>query len=163
MAQDRDDFLRRWSRRKQAADAQAKAPAPKAASADPAPKLPSLDSLTFESDFKDFMHAKVEESVKRAALKKLFSDPRFNVIDFMDVYIDDYTKDDPIPAAMLASLQHSRTTLFGRDVDKDKDKEKKVQEQDAPEVVEPQALAQAPSEAEVKPQEEKKEDDGAAG
>ena len=36
----------------------------------------ALDSLSFESDFKAFMHSKVEEGVKRAALKKLFADPR---------------------------------------------------------------------------------------
>jgi hypothetical protein len=162
MAADQDDFLRRWSRRKQAAGAPA--PAPKPAAADPAPTLPSLDSLTFESDFKDFMHAKVEESVKRAALKKLFADPRFNVIDFMDVYIDDYRKDDPIPAAMMAELQHSRTTLFGRDVDKKKE--------EVPEEPKPQALAQAQAadhdaaaaEAEAAHKdEEQKKDDGAAG
>jgi hypothetical protein len=156
MAADRDDFLRRWSRRKRDADAQAKVPAPKPAPSDPAPKLPSIDSLTFESDFKAFMHAKVEESVKRAALKKLFADPRFNVIDFMDVYIDDYTKDDPIPAAMMAELQHSRSTLFGREEQKKKD-----EEQDEPK---PQELAQAPAPAEAPhTDEEQKKDDGAAG
>jgi len=116
MADDRD-FLRRWSRRKQDAAAQAKAPEAKPA-AEPAPALPSVDSLTFESDFKAFMHAKVEEGVKRAALKKLFADPRFNVIDFMDVYIDDYTNLETIPPDMLAKLQHARTTLFGREEDK---------------------------------------------
>ena len=154
MAWDPDDFLRRWSRRKREAGAQA--PAPKAASADPAPKLPSIDSLTFESDFKAFMHAKVEESVKRAALKKLFADPRFNVIDFMDVYIDDYTKDDPIPQAMLARLEHAKATLFGRG-------EEKQKEEETPREPKPGELAQAPSPAEEEQKEEKKEDDGAAG
>ncbi|HJS36700.1 MAG TPA: DUF3306 domain-containing protein [Burkholderiales bacterium] len=146
MAQDRDDFLRRWSRRKQVAAAQG--PAPKPAADAPAPKLPSIDSLTFESDFKDFMHAKVEESVKRAALKKLFSDPRFNIMDGLDVYIDDYSQDDPIPQAMLAKLEHAKATLFGREEDK------------PPESAQPEKpeVAQAPAEAT-----KKKEDDGAAG
>lgn len=110
MAQDDGDFLRRWARRKREAAA---APAAKAADASAAPQLPPLDSLTFESDFKAFMHSKVEESVKRAALKKLFSDPRFNVMDGLDTYIDDYTKSDPIPEAMLATLEHARQTLLG--------------------------------------------------
>jgi hypothetical protein len=144
MAQDRGDFLRRWSRRKQDAAAQAaeKPPAP----AGEAPALPSPDSLTFESDFKAFMQAKVEESVKRAALKKLFSDPRFNVMDGLDTYIDDYSKDDPIPAAMLAGLQHSRSTLFGRE-------EERPKEQTEPEKQDVAQAAEAP----------KKEEDGAAG
>lgn len=148
MAQDRGDFLGRWSRRKRAAAAQVAAPAPAAPEA--APKLPSVDSLTFESDFKDFMHAKVEEGVKRAALKKLFADPRFNVIDFMDVYIDDYTNLETIPPDMLARLQHARTTLFGRE----------EQDQQDPEPHSPQSedVALAPAE-----EPRKKEDDGAAG
>lgn len=33
-------------------------------------------------------------------------------MDGLDVYIDDYTQDDPIPPGMLAQLQHARTTLF---------------------------------------------------
>ena len=144
MAQDPQDFLRRWSRRKQ--DAAAQAPAETPASSE-LPPLPSPDSLTFESDFKAFMQAKVEESVKRAALKKLFSDPRFNVMDGLDTYIDDYSKDDPIPQAMMASLEHAKATLFGRE------DEKKAQ--DAPPE---QDLAQAPAE-----EPGKKEDDGAAG
>lgn len=148
MAQDRGDFLGRWSRRKRAAATQAAAPAPAAPEA--APQLPSVDSLTFESDFKDFMHAKVEEGVKRAALKKLFADPRFNVIDFMDVYIDDYTNLETIPPDMLARLQHARTTLFGRE----------EQDKQDPEPHSPQSeeIAQAPAE-----ETRKKEDDGAAG
>lgn len=115
MSGDKTDFLRRWSRLKREA---AQAPVPAAApTAEPAaaeaPPLPPLDSLTFESDFKAFMGAKVEESVKRAALKKLFSDPRFNVMDGLDTYIDDYSIENPIPESMLAKLEHARTTLFG--------------------------------------------------
>jgi len=144
MAGDREDFLRRWSRRKQDAAAQAKAPAAPAADAPPA--LPPLDSLTFESDFKAFMHAKVEESVKRAALKKLFADPRFNVIDFMDVYIDDYTNLEGIPPDMLAKLEHAKSTLFGREPEKPKDEAQPAG----------QEVAQAPAAPE-------KKDDGAPG
>jgi hypothetical protein len=143
MAQDRGDFLRRWSRRKQDAAAQAAAETPASSEL---PPLPSPDSLTFESDFKAFMQAKVEEGVKRAALKKLFSDPRFNVMDGLDTYIDDYSKDDPIPQAMLAQLEHAKSTLFGRE-------EEKPKEQTEPEKQDVAQAAEAP----------KKEEDGAAG
>jgi hypothetical protein len=80
--------------------------------------LPAIDSLNFDSDFKAFMHSKVEESVKRAALKKLFSDPRFNVMDGLDTYIDDYTKSEPISEDLLARLDHARQTLFGKPEEK---------------------------------------------
>jgi hypothetical protein len=106
------NFLRRWSRLKREGRAKPEATAKTDVSVAPA-ELPALDGLSFESDFRAFMHAKVDQGIRRAALKKLFSDPRFNVMDGLDVYIDDYSKEDPIPPAMLALLQHARTTLFG--------------------------------------------------
>jgi hypothetical protein len=108
---DEGDFLRRWSRRKR--EAAAVKPAAGKALEAKAADLPPVESLTFDSDFAQFLRANVEESVKRAALKKLLRDPRFNVMDGLDVYIDDYSKDDPIPPEMLKNLEHARTTLFG--------------------------------------------------
>jgi hypothetical protein len=106
------NFLHRWSRLKREVSVKPEATARTDVPVAPA-ELPALDGLSFESDFRVFMHAKVDEGIRRAALKKLFSDPRFNVIDGLDVYIDDYSKEDPIPPGMLAQLQHVRTTLFG--------------------------------------------------
>jgi hypothetical protein len=120
------DFLRRWSRRKlESKSVEKKAEAP----AEPMAELPPVDSLTFESDFKVFMHSKVESSVKRAALKKLFSDPRFNVMDGLDTYIDDYSIENPIPDEMLARLDHARQTLFGPPKEEQKADQEATQEQ----------------------------------
>jgi len=108
--------LSRWSRRKLETAAEAPAPAPAPAvvaapatapgvSAPPAPsELPPVESLTFESDFTAFLRPGVDDKVKRAALKQLFRDPRFNIMDGLDTYIDDYTKADPIPPDILADL-----------------------------------------------------------
>jgi hypothetical protein len=63
-----------------------------------------VESLTFESDFTAFLRPGVDDKVKRAALKQLFRDPRFNIMDGLDTYIDDYTKADPIPPDILADL-----------------------------------------------------------
>ncbi|MCC6193399.1 MAG: DUF3306 domain-containing protein [Burkholderiales bacterium] len=114
--EDKEAFsLSRWSRRKHEAARAAPAPPPPAST--PAPPvapavaaaaeapLPAVESLTFESDFTAFLSPKVEEGVRRAALRKLFSDPRFNVMDGLDVYIDDYSKPDPMPEGMLAKLK----------------------------------------------------------
>ena len=100
---DKQDFLRRWSRLKHEAKA---APVAKVGEIENPVELPPLDSLTFESDFKAFMQSKIGEGVRRAALKKLFSDPRFNVMDGLDTYIDDYSKAETISEEMLAQLQH---------------------------------------------------------
>jgi hypothetical protein len=70
--------------------------------------LPPLDTLTIDSDYTPFMQPGVDDAVKRGALRKLFSDPRFNVMDGLDVYIDDYSKPDPISAEMVAGLAQAR-------------------------------------------------------
>jgi len=151
MSGDKDHFLARWSRRKlEVAKAPAAAASAAPAAAAEAPVLPALDSLTFESDFTAFMHAKVDEGVKRAALKKLFSDPRFNVMDGLDTYIDDYTKNEGISEEMLKSLKHSRTTLFGQPT---------AEERQA----EAQAEARAQAQTEPEPAEARKDDDGDPG
>lgn len=73
------------------------------ASHEPVP-LPPVESLDFESDYAAFMQPKVNEETKRAALKKLFSDPSFNVMDGLDIYVGDYTQPDPMPAGMLEKI-----------------------------------------------------------
>ena len=106
-------FLSRWSRKKEEArSAPPPVPAGKAADPEsPAPELPSVDKLSIDSDFQPFFHPKVDEDVRRAALKKLFGDPRFNVMDGLDVYIDDYSKTEPIPPEMMAGLRQAQNIL----------------------------------------------------
>lgn len=70
-------------------------------------KLLSLDDvklLTKDSDFKPFMAPNVGFEVRNAAMKKLFADPHFNVMDGLDIYIDDYSISDPIPESMLRQM-----------------------------------------------------------
>ncbi len=50
----------------------------------------------------------VDAQVKNAAMKKLFADPHFNVMDGLDTYIDDYGRADPIPKAMLRQMVQAR-------------------------------------------------------
>ena len=83
----------------------------------PAPTLADVAALTRESDYARFMAPGVDRSVRNAAMKKLFSDPRFNVMDGLDVYIDDYSKPDPLPLEMLKKLRQSELLgLFREDV-----------------------------------------------
>jgi len=114
--------LSRWSRRKleaaraQSAPARELAPAPVApgqqAPQPSAPEasaaLPPIESLSIESEFAPFFKPGIPESTRRAALKQLFRDPRFNIMDGLDVYIDDYSKPDPIPPEMMKQLLHTR-------------------------------------------------------
>jgi hypothetical protein len=133
-----ENFLSRWSRRKLAArelpgtvedepvEAQAPPPAQPEAPSEPIP-LPPVESLTPESDFTPFMQAAVDPGLKRQALKKLFGDPRFNAMDGLDVYIDDYTKSLPIPEGWLEKMEQVRHLgAFKRE------EERKAEEQASP-------------------------------
>lgn len=140
-----DGFLGRWSRRKldakegkplpaEAAPDDAATPTPAMSApavlpaVDPAPTidaapqpvpLPTLEdvrALTAESDFSRFVAPDVPGAVKSAALKKLFADPRYNVMDGLDVYIDDYSLPDPLPAHVARQLAEATVVrLFDDD------------------------------------------------
>jgi len=80
--------------------------------AEAAPRLPTMDDvaqLTPDSDFSAFVARGVDQAVRRSALKKLFADPHFNVMDRLDIYIDDYNKPSPMPEGMLDQLKHANS------------------------------------------------------
>lgn len=140
-------FLSRWARRKEQAragveiapeapaaavvappmpvPAEAVAPVVEASpvaadspAADPPPTLADVALLSRDSDYSRFVARGVDEGVKRAAMKKLFTDPHFNVMDGLDTYIADYGQPDPIPLAMLRQLNQSKILrLFDGDED----------------------------------------------
>ncbi len=74
--------------------------------------MPPVESLSLSSDFTAFLKDEVSEALRRKALHKLFSDPHFNQMDGLDIYIDDYSQPDPIPPEILAKLQHAREWLM---------------------------------------------------
>ncbi len=88
------------------ADAEPASPAP--VPGPPKPTLEDVEALTPESDFSRFIQRDVDEKVKNSAMKKLFADPHFNVMDGLDTYIDDYNTPDPLPKTMLRQLVQAR-------------------------------------------------------
>ena len=125
-----DGFLGRWSKRKAGLEAdpvEKKVEAPKDLSPAPAvekiedeaPPLPTLDDVAkidrFDPDFSAFMKPDVDPTVQQAALKKMFTDPHFNIMDGLDIYIDDYSKPDPLPPGMLERMvQSDMLNLFSK-------------------------------------------------
>jgi hypothetical protein len=75
---------------------------------EPPPTLEDAQALTPDADFKPFLARGVAPEVRNAALKKLFADPRFNLMDGLDVYIDDYAQADPLPPALLRQMASAR-------------------------------------------------------
>lgn len=133
----KESFLRRWARLKArpepapaAAPGRANAPAPLAVTPTVPPSVPpggaperplltleDVARLTPQSDYSAFVAEGVAPAVRRQALKKLFADPNFAVMDGLDIYIDDYTKASPLTDAMLAALGHAPgvlTRLLGK-------------------------------------------------
>jgi len=78
----------------------------------------------FAPDFSAFMKPDVDPAVQQAAMKKMFSDPHFNVMDGLDIYIDDYSKPDPLPPGMLERMvQSDMLNLFKKSSDEADQKE----------------------------------------
>ena len=78
--------------------------------------LPSLDSLTPQSDFSPFMAHDVDPHLRNLAMKKLFTDPHYNVMDRLDTYIDDYSTHPPLPLDVIRQMSISKTLcLFDDD------------------------------------------------
>ncbi|WP_395699146.1 DUF3306 domain-containing protein [Aquabacterium sp.] len=71
---------------------------------EPLPTLADVAALRPGDEVSRFVAPGVDAGVRNAALKKLFADPQFNVMDGLDTYIDDYGKPDPLPMAALASM-----------------------------------------------------------
>ncbi len=135
-----NDFLSRWSRRKAGKQDDALEPA-KEVTQSPVPidsELKAVDvevppPVTLEDvekidrlapDFSAFMKPDVDPAVKQAALKKMFTDPHFNVMDGLDIYIGDYSKPDPLPPGMLERMvQSDMLKLFEKTEDGDDKKE----------------------------------------
>jgi hypothetical protein len=154
MTEQDEPFLARWSRlkiearevrpesRQSEPESESSAPAqdppqPPSAGADtgavPAKVLPSVDSLQgLASEYRQFLNPEVDEGLRRAALKKLFSDPHFNTMDGLDVYIDDYSKPDPIPEAMLRALEQAKGLLFDRNAEQSAGENQVVAEAEQP-------------------------------
>ena len=134
-----ENFFSRWSRRKQGLETLELSSAPPAPSValpvseatghagpvdvaaskqatsaesepqQPMPTMADVENLTPSSEFQGFMRQGVPGEVRNAAMKKLFTDPHFNVMDRLDIYIDDYSQPDPLPMAMLRQMASAKT------------------------------------------------------
>lgn len=111
-----EGFAQRWSRLK--AEAREPKPAPSVPAPSPgrspeetaAPadlsKLPSIESLTKDSDYSMFLRADVPEDLRRQALRKLWaSDPVFAVPDRLDMHNLDYNAVFAVSDAVKVAVQ----------------------------------------------------------
>lgn len=115
-----ESFVERWSRLKQRSrerdahgaaavppiDAAAPDAAPSAAGAPPAVELPDLAQLHQDSDYSAFLAPGVDATLRRRALRQLFSSPKFNVCDGLDTYRDDFRNFTPLGDIVTADMRY---------------------------------------------------------
>jgi hypothetical protein len=127
-----------------------------------APTLEDVLKLTQDSDFSAYVKPGIDPEVQKAAMQKLFSDPRYNIMDGLDIYIDDYSKPDPIPLEMLKRMNQSKMLgLFKTAEEKLADEEaerieradyhQRLKVLEDKEAADEKALADANSETDVSP------------
>ena len=135
MNSEQENFLSRWSRRKQIAKddallAESEEPLKEVSleadldadqaldvpavdqELEPEPVLtdedmPPIESLNEESDFSMFMSRGVSDELRNLALKKLFKATVFNVRDGLDEYDEDYTSFEKLGDIVTCDMKHA--------------------------------------------------------
>jgi len=130
-----EDFINRWARRKAEATAGAgeetasavpatvEDGAPEEDTAPPEPltdaDMPAIDTLEEDSDVSGFLSPGVSDDLRRAALRKLFHSPKFNICDGLDDYCGDYTKFEPLGDIITADMRFQMERALERLADAD--------------------------------------------
>ncbi len=114
-----ESFLERWSRRKREPRESASvdvAGEPGETREDPAPAeapapmtdadMPPLETLDESSDYSPFFSEQVSEALRRRALRQLFHSAKFNVVDGLDDYDEDFRNFAPLGDMITADMRH---------------------------------------------------------
>ena len=118
-----EPFLQRWSRLKSSTldraqpggsqdDTTSRSGLPESLPAQSTPMapektvLPDLESLGQDSDYSAFLRPDVDVTLRRAALRKLFHSPKFNVFDGLDTYRDDFTSFPALGGIVTVDMRH---------------------------------------------------------
>ena len=80
--------------------------------------MPPVDNIDENSDVSDFFSPGVSESLRKAALRKFFHSPAFNIVDGLDDYDDDFTTFKALGDIVTADMRHRM------EVEKEREKEK---------------------------------------
>jgi len=79
--------------------------------------MPPLETLDENSDYSVFFSPKVSETLRQQALHKLFHFERFNVLDGLNDYDDDYTQFEKLGSIVT----HEMKRLLNSEIEKLKD------------------------------------------
>jgi hypothetical protein len=127
-ADSQEDFLARWSRRKLDRDdpevpGNAAAAVTPSVTADGGPEreltdadMPPIETLDADSDYAGFLSPGVSDDLRQQALRKLFSQPDFNITDGLNDYDEDFTQF----AGLGSIVTHEMKRLLQRELEKER-------------------------------------------
>jgi len=85
--------------------------------------MPPIDSLTEDSDFSMFMSPGVSDTLRKLALRKLFSGASFNIRDGLDDYDDDFRSFAALGDIITCDMKHQ--------MELEEERKRKQEEEDA--------------------------------
>jgi len=95
------------------------AAAPATAPADAPPlELPPLESLTAESDFRAFMQPGVDDALRRTALRKMWQNPIYGVVDDLDPFRADFAAFTPLGDIVTSDMKFHAERLLREQLEK---------------------------------------------
>ena len=74
-------------------------------------ELPDIDLLDEDSDYSAFLAPGADADLRRRALRKLFSSPKFNAFDGLDTYRDDFTTFPPLADIITVDMKFEAERL----------------------------------------------------
>ncbi len=138
---DSEGFFTRWSKRKKQAEpshAEAKeeqidADADDQKVEEPVKSdedMPPLETIDGSSDVSEFFSPGVSEALRKAALRKMFHSPEFNIVDGLDDYDDNFTTFSALGDIVTADMRHQM------ELEKERQRAQQAGDQDAGELLE---------------------------
>ncbi|MGB5259062.1 MAG: DUF3306 domain-containing protein [Gammaproteobacteria bacterium] len=139
-ADSREEFLTRWSRRKLEAGRgdqgtsasvidSAENTVPEPGEADKVltdADMPPIDLLDGDSDYSPFLSPGVSDDLRQQALRKLFTQPDFNITDGLNDYDEDYTHF----AGLGNIITHEMKRMLQRELEADRCSDESAATQD---------------------------------
>ncbi len=136
----KEPFLSRWSRLKADNELKARESEPPAVAPRPGPKegeqakaeaepetlppgdedMPPIESLDENSDISGFFSPRVSDALRKQALRKLFRSQKFNVIDPLDHYIEDFRNFPPLGDILTSDMKHAAERLLKKQEEEEK-------------------------------------------
>ena len=105
--------------------------------------MPPFETLTAKSDLSDFFNKGVSATLRRAALRHVFSLPIYNVRDGLNDYDDDYTKFEPLGDTVTSDMKWHKARKEREALEAEEERKRLAEEAQAENEIENEAQEEA--------------------